>query len=172
MGVIFYFSLGSDSAEITVNGRQVTDSSVRNTIRWSVSGGIAGLGGIFLISGIIGFFRHKQAYKERLYIMRTGVETEGTVTFVDKNYSFLVNNRPIFSIVEYIYEDKYGNSHSRRVNSISSDIVVRNQIQVGSIIAIKYAIEDPSKSIILLQEKAKKPSPIVKCNYCGTKFSI
>ncbi len=172
VGIIVYYAIGADSAGIIVQGKQVNDSGLKNILKYSIGGGIAGLGGIFLLAGLIGQIRYSKLNKQKLHILRTGVETEGTVTFVDKNYSLLVNNNPVYSIVEYTYPDNSGNEYTRRVETISSEIVIRNRIQVGNIIPIKYAVEDPSLSVILLQSPAKMPSPIVNCKYCGSKFSV
>ena len=67
-----------------------------------VAGGIGGLGMLFAIGGIRGRIKGSKQAKENLLIIQTGTSAEGTVTFVDKNYSFLVNQRPVYSIIEYI----------------------------------------------------------------------
>ena len=82
--------------------------------------------------------------------MQTGIAAEGTVTFADKNYSLLMNKKPVYSIVEYTYVDQSGKQHTRRVETIPSDYVIRNKIEVGGKVAVKYAVEDPGQSTILL----------------------
>lgn len=171
VGAIVYFSISADTV-VEVNGKPVQDSSLNNILKWSIGGGLGLLGLLFLIGGIRGKIRNAKLNKQKLHILKTGIETEGKVTFVDKNYSFLINNNPVFSIVEYTYKDKSGTTHSRRINNINSEIVIRNQINVGSIVAIKYDRVDSSQSIILLHEAAKQPNQIVKCKYCGSRFNI
>ncbi len=84
-----------------------------------------------------------------LRIDEVGIETQATVTFVDRNYSILVNNRPIYSIVECKFTDISGREHVSRKDTISSELVIRNQIEVGGTIAIKYLAEDPSQNVFL-----------------------
>ncbi|MCP4438565.1 MAG: hypothetical protein GY810_06435 [Aureispira sp.] len=172
VGIFVYYMIDLESAQIMVQNRPVTDGGLKNILAISIGGGIAGLGGVFLIFGMIGMARNSKLQKEKLHIMQTGIKTEGKVTFVDKNYSLLINNRPVFSIVEYTYKDKSGNDYSRRIDSINSNIVIRCQIQVGAIVAIKYKADDPSKSVILLQQAAKQPTDKVSCEYCNAKYSL
>jgi hypothetical protein len=80
-------------------------------------------------------------------IMETGISTTAQVTFVDRNYRVLINNRPVYSIVEYVYQDDLGNKYSKRIDRVSSEAVIRNQIAVGSTVDIKYSSTDPSQSI-------------------------
>ena len=172
VGILVYYMIGMESTQIMVQNRPVSDNGLKDILALSIGGGLAGLGGIFLIIGMIGLARSSKLNKEKLYIMQTGVKTKGKITFVDKNYSLLVNNTPVFSIVEYIYSDKKGNQYTRRIDTISSNIVIRLQIQVGAIVSIKYLANDPSKSVILLQEAAKQQTDIINCEYCGAKYSL
>ena len=82
------------------------------------------------------------------HIAQTGVETEAAVTFVDKNYALLVNNRPIYSIVEYTYQDELGNEYVNRIENVSTDYVIRNKAEVGSKIRIKYLPTEPGQSVM------------------------
>lgn len=75
-----------------------------------------------------------------------GIPTTATVTFVDRNYSTKVNGDYIYSIVEYEYEDHHGTHQSHRLPRILSDIVVRQQIQIGDTINIVYHPDKPEKS--------------------------
>jgi len=133
------------------------DSPELNTLKYSLGLGLIGLGGLFLLMGIVIIIRSAKQMKKKIHIFNSGVETEGEVIYADKNYARLVNNTPIFSIVEYTYQDSSGNKYTRRVNSMSSEFVIRNQIGIGTAIAIKYEPEEPSKSVILLGSSEKIP---------------
>ncbi len=172
VGAIVYFAISSESTVITVQGKQVQGGNLQSILKYSIGGFLSGLGAIFLVRGLRGRARAAEAHKQKLHILKTGIETEGKVTFVDKNYSFLVNQKPVFSIVEYTYQDRAGQTHSRRINNISSDLVIRKQIQVGHSVAVKYSGTHPWQSILLLQDNAKPPTTVVTCKYCGSKFSI
>jgi len=107
-----------------------------------------------LLLGAIGLsstMRGAAASKENAHIMQTGTEADGTVTFVDRNYSLLVNKRPIYSIVEYTYKDPSGRDHVRRIDNVPSDLVIRSKIEVGGAVKVKYLREDPAKSVLLFK---------------------
>lgn len=74
----------------------------------------------------------------------------GVITFVDRNFAILVNQAPIYSIVEYTYRDSIGYEHTRRIDNAPSEVIIRAQVRVGSTIPIKYAPEDPSMIIMVL----------------------
>jgi len=119
-------------------------------LRYGVGGLVGGIGLILAICGLVGISRGLKKAKEDSLIIQTGTDADAVVTFVDKNYTLLVNNRPIYSIVEYSYLDKYGDRHTNRIETLNSEQVIRNQIQVGATIAIKYSTEDPAKSTIVM----------------------
>lgn len=91
----------------------------------------------------------KKLMEQKMHIAQNGTETEGIVTFVDKNYSMLVNNKPIYSIVEYTFQDKAGTKYVRRIDNLNSDLVIQKQIKVNEPIRIKYLPEDPNQSVIM-----------------------
>lgn len=120
----------------------------------------AGFSAIFILVGLamtvgggaLAYFgirsrRKLKARQER--ILQYGVETEATITFVDRNYGMLVNNRPIYSIVEYTFLDRMERQQTGRINNASSDYVIRNKLEVGSTIRIKYLPDDPTMSLML-----------------------
>jgi hypothetical protein len=115
-----------------------------------VGGGLACLGLFFAFSGIVGTIKQSKRNKLNQQIIQYGVAAQGTVTYVDKNYKFLVNNTPIYSIVEYTYLDSNGITHTRRVSNVNSELVIRQKIQVGSIINIKYSAQNPDESVVVL----------------------
>jgi len=116
------------------------------------------MGGVFVLFLIITFIvlaalrrfgGSKKDQEKKIYIAQNGVETTATVTFVDKNFRLLVNQTPIYSIVEYKYQDNMGREHVRRIDNINSELVVRNKIEVNNTIKIRYLQEDPSQSVIM-----------------------
>lgn len=115
-----------------------------------------GLGLIFMIIGAILFFRGRALAKknkvlaEKIFAM--GVPAEATVSFVDKNYGLLVNNKPIYSIVEFKFRDGSGGERVGRKNNVSSDLVIRLKLEVGAKVQIKYLNEDPDQNILILKD--------------------
>jgi hypothetical protein len=130
-GILSYFSFSGNSAFIPL-------------------GILGGIGLLFTFLGLTGRNRDSKQAKLNLFITQTGVETEGIVLFVDKNYYILLNKKPIYSIVEYKYSDSNGTEHIRKVDNIPSDLVIRNKIEVGGTVKIKYLKEDPKQSVILI----------------------
>ena len=119
---------------------------------------MTGLGVVILVIGlfllITGIIRAKAKRQKAMDIFQRGTLTKGTVTFVDKNYGLLVNNKPIFSIVEFTFQDTGGKTYTSRKDNVSSDLVIRDRIAVGSPYALKYLPENPGSNILLLQDPA------------------
>lgn len=116
-------------------------------------------GGLGLIIFIIGvamlvgsLARAKKRKALAMLIYERGIPVEGTVTFVDKNYSMLVNQKPIYSIVEFKFRDNSGKEQVARKNDVESDLVIRLKIEVGSKVQVKYLNEDPQKNILMLPD--------------------
>ncbi len=115
-----------------------------------------GLGLIFMVIGAILFFggrvkaKKNKALAEKIFAM--GVPTEATITFFDKNYSMLVNNKPIYSIVEFTFRDGSGTERVGRKNNVSSDLAIRLKLEVGAKVPIKYLNEDPDRNILILKD--------------------
>ncbi len=107
-----------------------------------------GVGALLVVLGGISVFRGRKAGQLHEQILETGMEAAGEVTYVDKNYRVLVNNAPIYSIVEYKYRDSSGMEYTSRMDRVSTESVVRSGIAVGSQIKVMYLPEDPSKSTI------------------------
>lgn len=139
------------AARVTINN-QLTDAATSANVLNLVGWGVAGLGLIFAIVGIIGVIRNANKKKRSMYIMQYGTSTEGTVNYVDKNYTLLVNNNPIYSIVEYTFTDKTAKSYTRRISNISSELVIRKQIIVGSKVIVKYLPETPNENVLVLTQ--------------------
>ena len=146
-GIVVYTVIGSAFTGVS----SVMPSSMDGLQFWlqyGISGGLIGVGTIMTISGMLGFVRGTKQAKQTSHITQTGAPTEAAVTFVDKNYGLLVNNRPIYSIVEYAYQDDLGNEYANRIENVNTDSVIRNKIEVGSKIKIKYLPSDPSQSAV------------------------
>lgn len=150
VGAFVFYKLGQGNATIVVNGVRDTSEDTKRILQYSIGGGLAGLGLLFLVMGFVGRRRSSKQQNQILHIMQTGIPVEGTVTFVDKNYKLLVNKNPVYSIVEYSYHDAAGILHTRRVETIHSDFIIRRNLQVGSKVPVKYAVEDSSQSTIIL----------------------
>ena len=142
VGVFVYFVIGAAFADMPLFGE------LQILLQYGIGGLFAGIGAIMTLSGLIGVMRGAKRSKLAGHIAQTGVETEATVTFVDKNYSLLVNNRPVYSIVEYSYQDELGNEYANRVENVSTDTVIRNKVEVGGKIRIKYLPAEPGQSVI------------------------
>ena len=125
-------------------------SILKSIIQYGVSGLLTLLGVIFTLVGLKGLIRGSKTSKVNAQIVQNGIETDATVTFADKNYSLLVNHKPIYSIVEYKYKDNSGSEHVRRIDNVPSDLVIRNNIVVGANIKVKYLQEDPKRSVMLM----------------------
>jgi hypothetical protein len=117
-----------------------------------------GLGLVFMIIGAVLFLRSRikgkqnKALAEKIFAM--GVPAEATITFIDKNYGMLVNNKPIYSIVEFTFRDSSGGERVGRKNNVSSDLAIRLKWEVGSKVQIKYMNEDPDQNILIMKDPA------------------
>ena len=96
------------------------------------------------------FLREKTQKAENL--LENGLQARGRVTFVDKNYSVLLNEKPIYSIVEFTFEDHMGRPHISRKDNVDSDLVIRAQIIVGSQWDVKYLANNPDENALLIRD--------------------
>lgn len=98
--------------------------------------------------------RSKKKVKEELalQIYNQGLPAKARVTFVDKDYSFLVNEKPIYSVVEFVFTDHMGRQHTARKQQVESDLVIRSSITVGSEVDIKYMSADPNKNVLMIKD--------------------
>jgi len=87
--------------------------------------------------------------RERLE--RQGDRTVARVTYVDKNYGLLVNNAPVYSIIEYQFTDYYGKLVTAKKLDVPSELVVRQQITVGDEVSVMYDRKNPAVNQLLLQ---------------------
>jgi len=114
-------------------------------ICWATGGGLTLWGALLLMQG--GARRG-----DLQQIAAAGIETGAVITYVDRNYSLLLNNRPIYSIVEYRYRDGMGREFVNRADNVKTDLVIRNNWQVGSPIKVRYLPANPTKSGIMFAE--------------------
>lgn len=117
-------------------------------MQWGAPLVLVGLGLVFGLVGVrsLAGVQRKQALAAEL--KERGVSTQGEITFIDRNYRLLVNNRPIYSIVEFRFQDSAGRWHSSRKPEVSADVAIRHGWQVGSTISVLYLPEDPTKNAI------------------------
>lgn len=117
------------------------------------------VGVILVLIGLPLFFmgrrQNNQYLAAKKSILDKGVPARGRVTFVDKNYSVLVNQKPIYSSVEYTFEDHLGRPHIGRSDAVDSDWVIRAQIAVGSEVELKYLANDPEQNQLVLPGEGK-----------------
>lgn len=150
VGIFTYFVIDSAFGSIPAEASELGLGQMENIFQVGFSAVFGCIGGLMMLFGLLGLVRGSKKAQQESHIAQVGMETEANVTFVDRNYSMLVNNRPIYSIVEYAYQDGMGNEFVNRMETVSTDTVIRNNIQVGSKIRIKYLPEDPGKSVALI----------------------
>ena len=141
--------VSQSDVKIRLNKQKVSEVSAQN-IRYYIGGGLAALGLFFSVAGFVELARRSKQTKQMQQIVKYGVATDATITFVDKNYTLLLNKKPIYSMVEYTYTDKNGQQHTRRINKLNSDMVIHKQLQVGKKVSVKYNADKPSESVIVL----------------------
>ena len=146
-GAISNFPIESET--INLLGMEVK-TNLLNSLAFVAVGGITGLIGLILvITGVLQIRRDTVKEKE---LLTSGITTRARVTFVDKNYSFLVNEKPIYSIIEYTFVDRMGRKQIGRETTADSDLVIRNQIVVGSEVEIRYNPENPQENMVILND--------------------
>ena len=152
MGVVFIGSglfAGNIIGDMMGDAPQVAQESIQlaqNIFTFS----FVGVGALLSFFGVISLFRGGRSSQIKKKVLQEGVETQGTITFVDRNYSVQINNRPIYSIVEYSDMDGVGNQYVNRISDANTEFVIRAGWQVGTTIPIKYLSEDPQKSAVIM----------------------
>ena len=115
-----------------------------------------GIGVVILIGGIWLSIKEKKWERESKEkaetLAKNGFPTRARITFVDKNYSVLVNQKPVYSIVECVFDDSFGNQHITRKEDVDSDLVIRAQLKVGDEIDILYMPNDPTVTGLLIKD--------------------
>ncbi len=110
------------------------------------------IGGMMVLAGVVSLMKGKARQGELRQIAAVGMEADGIVTFVDRNYSVLVNNRPVYSVVEYRYKDMMGREFVGRASNLNTDFVIRSGWRVGTPIKVRFMPDDPTKSAIVAAE--------------------
>lgn len=85
-------------------------------------------------------------------LMTNGMPAKARITFVDKNYSVLFNQKPVYSIVEYTFSDHTGRQYICKKDTVDSDSVIRSQIRVGDEVDLKYSPLDPNLNMLLVKD--------------------
>lgn len=119
-------------------------------VLFTAPGVIALLIGVVFV--IIGFLTRKKKISKAEVIYNQGIPARARVTFVDKNYAILLNNKPICSIIEFEFTDADGNLHTGRKDNVDSDLVIRSQMKVGSEVDIKYLAANPDENALILYD--------------------
>ncbi|HEX2915959.1 MAG TPA: DUF3592 domain-containing protein [Chloroflexia bacterium] len=148
VGFIVFFTLngsGAASAASSVGINLTGTLLIPSITCWAI-------GGIMVIFGILGLLQGKARQGELQQIAATGVETGGIITFLDRNYSLLINNRPVYSVIEYRYRDGMGREFVKRADNIKTDVVIRSGWQVGSQVRVRYLPQDPTKCGLMFAE--------------------
>jgi hypothetical protein len=148
-GIFTYFVLNTAFGSIPAEASGMGLGSMQNLFQFGFSAVFGCVGALMALFGALGLVRGMGQAKHANLIAQTGVEKEATVTFVDRNYDLLINNRPIYSIVEYKYRDDVGNEYTNKVENANTNEVIRHKIEVGSTIKIKYLPQDPGKSVMV-----------------------
>ena len=149
-GVFAFFLIGVVFEGVAVESFPYDLSGLQGILQYGVGALVGSLGALFMLFGLLSLASGSKKRKQDSRILQTGVDAEADVKYVDKNYNVLVNRRPIYSIIEYAYQDSSGKGYTNRIEKVSSEQVIRNQIQVGSRIAIKYSAENPGESVIVM----------------------
>jgi hypothetical protein len=162
-GFLIFFSVVWTAILLTVSHSvgASAPASIANMLRSMVLLGY-GLGGFGALLLVVGLISRRSNTKKAMDIFRRGTLTTGNVTFVDKDYSVLVNNAPVFSIVEFTFQDSRGDTHTTRKTGVNSELVIRNRIAVGGQVAIKYLPENPDSNILIMQDPSVVQGGAVK----------
>ncbi len=148
VGFIVYFSTsnsGAQGAAASVGVNLGLTLLLPSIICWAV-------GGLLTIGGIINLIGGVARHGELKEIAASGLQTGARITFLDRNYTLLLNNRPVYMIVEYVFRDSLGQEFIRRTENIKTDLVIRMGWQVGSNIQVCYLPQNPFKSGIMFSE--------------------
>jgi len=152
-GFIFFCVGGIPLIIAAVSGRPLFTAQNIVFVIFGVAGLIIAVVGLVILLRSRAFVKTQKALAMKIYEL--GVAAEGTVTFVDKNYSLLVNQKPIYSIVEFKFEDRFGKEHISRKPNVESDLVIRLKLEVGSKVQLKYMNDNPDQNILMLPDPQK-----------------
>ncbi len=118
-------------------------------IRYGFPGVFLLAGGLFVISAVRSLLGAVQNREMADKLLERGIETTGQVTFIDRNWSIRVNERPIYSIIEYVFEAN-GQQYTRRKTDAPTETVIRSGLAVGQSVPVFYLPEDPDQNMLLI----------------------
>jgi len=144
-GLLCWVVIGSAMGEVPAG-----DVPSLMVMRYIMAGSFGGVGLLAFIPGVFAFRSGRKEASYRREALENGVDSTGKITYLSPNYRITVNERPIFTIIEYIYQDSLGYEFTDRINNANSEKVIRAGWQVGSEIPIKYLSAEPEKSAIVL----------------------
>lgn len=145
VGLLCWVVIGSALGEVPAS--EVQSMMV---MRYIMAGSFGGVGLLSFIPGVFAFRKGRKEASYRREALENGVDSTGKITYLSPNYSFTINDRPVYTIIEYTYEDSLGYEFTDRINNANSEKVIRAGWQVGSEIPIKYLSNEPEKSAIVL----------------------
>jgi len=122
------------------------EGAIMRALEWGVPLLVAAVGGLLLFFAVVGTIASAQRKKLDAQLATAGADAAGVITFLDRDFTFLVNGRPVHSIVEYRFTDHNGVVHTGRRDDLQSEAVIRAGWQVGTEIPIRYLREDPTQS--------------------------
>lgn len=149
-GAIFFFAgSGLSVASALFAGTLAGSPLMQRAIFAGFGFGIGLLGVVFLAIGLVkGEWRPGLAKR----ILETGFIADATITYLDKNHGLLVNNQPVYSIVEFTFRDSNGKERKGRKSKVDSDLAVRLSLQVGGTVRVKYLRDTPDNNLLVLPD--------------------
>jgi len=124
--------------------------TVIRSVTGSPSGSLVVIGVVSSFFGLLLMNRFGRPSKMTKKALREGIDGQGQITLIDRNYKVQMNDRPIYSSVEYTYIDNDGNQYVNRIDYADTESVIRAGWQVGSIVPIKYLKDNPQHSALVI----------------------
>jgi len=149
-GAIFFFAGGGLSVFSALLAGRLAGRALMPELIFAGVGFFIWLVGVVLVA--VGLIKGKKRQVLAQRIFETGTAAEATITFFDKNYRVLINNKPIYSIIEFTFRDSSGTERTGRKTNLNSDLAIRLNLQVGGKVQIKYLSEDPGQNILVLPD--------------------
>jgi len=149
-GAIFFFIGNGWSVASALLAGELAGSPLMKRVAFAGVGfGIWLLGMVFVAIGLVKG-RWRPGLAER--ILETGFVAEATITHLDKNYGLIVNEKPVYSIVEFTFHDSSGKERKGRKSKVDSDLAARLKLQVGGTVRVKYLRDAPDSNLLVLPD--------------------
>ncbi len=147
-GAIFFFAgSGLSVASALFAGTLAGSPLMQRAIFAGFGFGIGLLGMVFLAVGLVkGQWRPGLAER----ILEAGFVADATITYLDKNYGLIVDDRPVYSIVEFTFRDSSGGEHKGRKSKVDTDLAARLDLRVGGTVRVKYLRDAPDTHMLIL----------------------